>query len=76
MLNLKCVSAAPLTSRSRYDVPDAKVVSNRDPASSYVLVPLIKQLSRVGGPVDAASTGSDLLALQSMERRYQRVSEP
>lgn len=50
IINLKCVSTAALTSLMRYDLPEVKVVLYLKPPLSYVFVPLIKALSRVGGP--------------------------
>jgi hypothetical protein len=57
MENLNMVSIALLTRRSRYEFPAVKVVLNRVPvwlsesSSPYTLVPLIRPLSRVGGPL-------------------------
>lgn len=54
IIKRKCWSAAALTSRSRYRFPASKLVSNRDPDSLYVLVPLMRPLTAVGGPPVAA----------------------
>ena len=46
---------APLTSLMRWDSPSVKVILKRDPASPYTFVPLIRPLSKVGGPEVSAA---------------------
>lgn len=52
-MNLKCVSNAAFTTRSRYEIPSFTLIENRDPVvfppeSVKTFVPLIRALSKIG----------------------------